>query len=195
MKKKHSGRISPPEQAALSFLLQDFNQCFEQMRYYDGQMISIFRFIFVAYTFLTGVVTSLYQYYGNHHLQLQMPAVITLSVALALGVFSFAIIIRNRIYFVRVARYINEQRAMFLAWKPMGFENQARMYIRPEQPLYFNGWSSQSWLLYIMAFLNAMVLLAIGFFTCGFSWGVYLLAALIFTLQLLAAVWTLKAYE
>jgi len=196
MKKNKSLPISPQEQAALNFLNSDFNQCFEQMRYYDNQIVSIFKFMFVAYTFLTGVVTSLYQYFVTKEMNLQLPAILTLSVALLLGIFIFAIILRNRVYFVRVARYLNEQRALFLEFHPLGFENNTHMYTRSDQPLYFNWWSSQSWLIYIVACLNSMVLLVIGLFLATHFWKIYAGIAFFFLIiQITLAVFILKARE
>ncbi len=52
---------SPGPDDSAAFLARDFNQCFEQMRYYDGQLWDICKFAFTAYTVLIGVAVGLYQ--------------------------------------------------------------------------------------------------------------------------------------
>ena len=121
---------------------------------------------------------------------------LTLSVGLLLGIVIFAVIIRNRIYFVRMARYVNELRELFLQHKPLGFENHTRMYTRSDEPYYFNWLSSQSWLIYIVAFLNAMVLFVIGLFASAYPLGIYAaLALFFFAIQIAAAILALQARE
>jgi hypothetical protein len=196
MTTKKSVAQSPGDLASLQFLYHDFDQCFEQMRYYDNQIISIFKFVFVTYTFLTGIVTSLYQFFAAKALDLYLPAILTLSVGLVLGVFIFAVILRNRIYFVRTARYVNEIRELFLMHKPLGFENHTQMYTRYDEPRYFNWLSSQSWLIYIVAFLNSMVLFVIGLFAGAYPVAIYTFMALFFfAIQIASAVVALKARE
>ncbi|MCD4813336.1 hypothetical protein K8S19_06545 [bacterium] len=181
------------EQAALAFMRDDFNQCFEQMRYYDNQIVGIFKFLFVVYTFLTGVVTALYQYFLGTAPTMKTPAVVTLGVGLLLGMFLYAILIRNRIYFVKAARYINMQRVFFMKIKPLGFENAVPMYDQPDRPRHFNWISSQSWMIYMVAFLNAMVFYMISLFSRSFSsLAGAAIAFSVFCIQIAAAVIVLK---
>lgn len=149
-----SGQINnnlEQEKEALKFLERDFNQNFQQMRHYDAQIFDIIKFMFTAYSALIGVAIGLYQFGLKENYDFSASAIAALGVGLVLGLFMFALIVRNRVYFVQVVRYINEQRGFFLAFKPMGFKNKSKMYINHEQPPYFNWRSSHSWLCYIVA--------------------------------------------
>lgn len=144
--------FSEKERQALDFLGRDFNQCFQQMRHYDSQIVNIFKFMFVAYTGLIGIALGLFEINNN----LLIPAGLVLFLAFVLGIIFFALVIRNRVYFVQVTRYINEQRELFFKLEPMGFKNKSRMYTDPTNPPFFNKRSSQAWFTYIIAFMNAV---------------------------------------
>ena len=150
--------ISDQEKEALKFLERDFNQCFQQVRHYDAQIFDILKFMFAAYSALIGVAIGLYQFGLKEGKDLTFPAVAALIVGLVIGLFMFALTIRNSVYFVQVARYINEQRDFFFRFQPMGFENKSKMYTNHNQPPYFNWRSSHSWLCYIIATLNSILL-------------------------------------
>ena len=136
-----SQNTSEQEKQAFKFLERDFNQCFQQMRHYDTQIFDILKFLFTAYTALIGVAFALYRFGLKESIDFTFPAIAALTVALILGLFMFALTIRNRVYFVQVARYINEQRKFFFQFKPMGFDNKSKMYTNHNQPPYFN-WRS-----------------------------------------------------
>ena len=146
------------EKEALKFLERDYNQCFQQMRHYDAQILDILKFMFTAYSALIGVAVGFYQFGLKEGKDLSAPAIAALSVGLLLGVFMFFIVVRNRVYYVQVARYINEQRGLFFKLKPMGFENKSKIYTNHGQPPYFNWRSSHSWLFYIIGALNSVLL-------------------------------------
>ncbi len=122
---------------ALKFLQSDFNQCFEQMRYYDSQIFNILKFMFTGYSALIGISLGFYKFGLEKEIDLSIPIISALSIGLILGFFMFALTVRNRIYFVLVSRYINEQRGFFLQFKPLGFNNQTKMYTNRFQPLFF----------------------------------------------------------
>ena len=83
----------------------------------------------------------------------------------------YGLIIRNRLYFVVVCRYINEHRALFLASQPLGFTNSSGMYVDSSKPLYFDWLSWQSFLAYITALLNAVLIgMLIAFALDGHAW-------------------------
>lgn len=164
--------ISEQEKEALKFLERDFNQCFQQMRHYDSQIFDILKFMFTAYTALIGVALGLYQFGVKEKIYLIPPTIAALIIGLVLGAFMFYLVLINRAYYVRVARYINEQRNLFLAFKPLGFKNASRMYTNAKQP-YFSRESTQIWLAYIISALNSTllgVLLFILLASCSYKW-------------------------
>jgi len=188
--------LSEQEKEALKFLDRDFNQSFQQMRHYDAQIFDILKFTFAAYSALIGAALGLYQFGLKESKDLSLPAIAALSVGLILGLFMFALTIRNRVYFIQVARYINEQRGFFLKIKPMGFENLTRMYTNPKQPPYFNWRSSHSWLVYIVSGLNSSLLGCLVFILSSSWWKPAVVWSLIlFVLQLLIAVAYLVSRE
>lgn len=184
------------EKEALKFLERDFNQCFQQMRHYDSQIFDILKFMFTAYTVLIGAALGLFK--ANLQVDLTVPIVIALIIGLMLGAFMFYLALINRSYYVRVARYINEQRNLFLSFKPLGFENISRMYTDAKQP-YFSRESSQIWLTYIIGALNSTllgVLLFITFDSHCYRWLIVIGSGLILLgIQLVLVIQYLKSQE
>jgi hypothetical protein len=150
-------------EASCKFLENDFNQCFEQMRYYDSQIFEIVKHSFVVYSGLLGLSLTLYKLGLDNEKDFSFPAMAMLIVGVLFGLYLFALVVRNRVYFVLVTRYLNEHRSHFLKMGPLKFENLTKMYTNREQPPYFNWLSSQSWYMYLMATLNSTLLVAVVF--------------------------------
>jgi len=188
--------ITEQEKEALKFLERDFNQSYQQMRQYDTQIFDILKFMFTAYSVLIGLALGLYQFGLKENKDLVIPALAVLSVGLTIGLFMFALTIRNRVYFVQVVRYINEHRGFFLKYKPMGFENLSKLYINYKQPPYFNWRSSHSWLLYMIAALNSTLLGTLLYIYSPGIWCQTIGGSLtLFILQLIIAITYLKTRE
>jgi hypothetical protein len=170
-----------PDEAAEKFLDRDFNQCFTQMRHYDGQILDIVKFTFTTYTAILGITIGLYQFSTKEDVNLIPVGTAITLVGFLFGVVMTTLIVRNRVYFVVVARYINEHRRLFLQKKPFGFENVVGMYTSTSNPQYFNWRSSQSLFLYIVVLLNSIMLLAVLFPYCWlpFSIGAGLLSIVV----------------
>jgi len=169
------------------------------MRHYDSTIWDICKFTFAAYTTLIAVAIGLYEYSIDQQVNLIPASIATLSVGVLVGIFMFCLTVRNRVYFVVVARYINEQRQLFFSRKPLGFKNASRMYTNPSQPPFFDWRSSQAWLSYIMAALNSVLLATLVFaarhghdyrwFACALSF------VILFAAQLLVEVCYLRSRE
>jgi len=187
------------EKEALKFLERDFNQCFQQMRHYDTQNFGILRFSFTGYTTLISVGLGLYQFGLKESKNFTLPIIAALSIGFVIGLFMFTLAMRNRIYFVRIARYINEQRGLFLQFKPFGFENKSTMYTDCKRPAFFNWHSSQAYLCYIMAGLNSAlcgILLFIIFSSYCYKWTIVMGGSFaLFIIQLLIAISYLNLLE
>ncbi len=171
------------QKEALKFLERDFNQCFQQMRHYDAQIFDIIKFMFTTYAALFGIALGLYQYQVQGRASLSLPIIVVLGVGLVTGMFLFGLALRNRVYYVKVARYINEQRDLFFKHAPFGFSNTSGMYTSPTQPSYLNLRSSHGWFASVLAFLNstlAGILLYVVTFHLGApdpsKWNVHVLA-------------------
>lgn len=158
----------------LAFLQSDFDRCFEQARYYDSQSVDIFKFLATFFTVVAGGGIGLYEFAVEKHVDLTFAIVTGFLIALFFGLGLFGLVVRNRVYFVGCMRYINEQRQVFLALKPLGFRNASGMYTDARHPRYFNWLSSQLFLMYSIAALNAVLLSLVlilakngGFLTFG----------------------------
>ncbi|MDD5055846.1 MAG: hypothetical protein PHZ00_06300 [Candidatus Peribacteraceae bacterium] len=152
------------EQAAAQFLERDFDQCFEQMRHYDGQIWDLFKFTLASYTTILGAAVGLYQYSLENGIDFVPVALVLLVVGFLFGLCMYALVIRNRVYFVCVAKYINEHRGFFLKTKPLGFSNASKMFTNLKRPQFFNWRSSQLFFSYLIASLNAILLSMLFYF-------------------------------
>lgn len=177
------------EKEAVRFLERDFNQCFQQMRHYDSQIFDILKFMFTAYSVLIGIAIGVYQFGLKENHDLSLAAIAAIITGLILGIFMFALTIRNRVYFVLVTRYINEHREFFLNHYPLGFKNKTKMYTNYTQPPYFNWRSSQSWLCYISAALNSVLLMVLLYILFPREWGLILgFSGIFYLLQIAIAI-------
>ncbi|MGA7741098.1 MAG: hypothetical protein WCE40_04600 [Polyangia bacterium] len=187
------------EEDGAKFLDRDFNQCFNQMRHHDSQILEIVKFALTAYAALVGAALAFYKYGLDKGADYRSPGVAISIVGLMLGIALLALVIRNRAYFVLVARYINEHRAFFLKDRPLGFANVTRMYTNPSQPQYFNWRSSQALLCYSLAILNSGLLGLVVYFIFDKSqhrwWMVGIGGVLLLGAQLGPAIAYLKSRE
>lgn len=199
-----SGQLTDRQKEEAKFLERDFNQCFQQARHYDGQILDICKFAFTAYTAITGASLALYKYGKDKDIDIdyRLPAGSLLLVGFLIGICLLALVVRNRVYFVLVTRYVNEHRKHFLDAEPLTLKINTRIYRNPMQPSYFNWHSSQSLLLYVLAILNSVLLGLGSFFLFGAFQVVESLAyrssvILLFLslLQLVVAICYLKSQE
>jgi hypothetical protein len=186
---------TPSNEMAEKFLERDFNQCFTQMRHYDVQIVDVVKFMFATDTTLIGVAVGLYQFSKKEGVDLIPAAQAILAIGFVFGLFMLHLVTRSRVYFVVLARYINEHRQFFLKHKPMGFQNLAGMYTNPAHPRYFYWQSSQVVYLYLVAALNSILLtgLLTAFGLPRWYWIIGFLASLI--LQVGCVVLYLKCRE
>ena len=185
------------ETEAAKFLERDFEQCFQQMRHYDAQIFDICKFAFTAYTAVIGAALAIYKYGIDRSIDYNAPAIGILAAGLLLGVCMTALVVRNRVYFVFVTRYINEHRHFYLSIKPLGFENRTRMYTNSNLPPFFNWRSSQTLLLVVLSGLNSFLLGTIIFLYRGDQNWFWVLATggLFWLGQTISAVAYLKSRE
>lgn len=145
------------EKINTSYLIADFEQCFEQMRHYDRIELVIIRSAFTVYLAVIGGGSTLYQWGIERNLDLKTLIGILMFIGFILGTIFLGILVRNRCYFVKVARYVNEQRNLFLKNNILGLENLSKMYTDFRNPAYFNWFSIYSWLMYLLCFLNSLL--------------------------------------
>ena len=180
-----------------TFLERDFNQCFDQIRHYDGQIWDICKFTFTGFAAIIGVSIGLFQYSIEKYVNLIPAAIAVLIVGIILGIFMLYLGLRNRVYFVIFSRYINEHRRHFISHKPLGFENATGMFADPSKPPYFDWRSSQLWFLNVICALNSALIAALLYFSSycyNLSWIWYLLSFFIlFAIQFYISMRYLKS--
>jgi hypothetical protein len=191
--------LSDQEKEIAKFLDRDFNQCFQQMRYYDGQIVDICKFAFTSYIAVAGGALALYKYGMEKNINYTLPAVAVLCLVAVFGFILLGLVVRNRVYFVLMARYLNEHRAFFLKDKPLEFANKSHMFTDYMEPPYLRWLSSQLWVIYSIVLLNATMIGIAGLLLCldwdkGREWCLFpALAALV--AQLIGSVRYLQTRE
>jgi hypothetical protein len=143
-----------------NLLVEDFSQCFEQLRHYDLLFRSELQFGFAAVGAVLTAAGALLSHYGFTPLSLGVAACLLIFAAIA-GIALPIGLGRNRHYFAVVARYVNCIRNFYLSAPPDGFTDDVGMYRRPDEPRLFNLSSGQT---YQLILLNASlsVLFAAG---------------------------------
>ena len=139
----------------VKLLEADFNQCFQQMRHYDCMMYEVIKFMASAYIALIGAGIGVYEFGVTKGQDYTLVVLVTFSIAFLLGLFMYMSLIRNRVYYVHVTRYVNEIRKLILDKKPLGFENKSKMYTNYQQPPFFNWRSSQAYIMYVSSTINS----------------------------------------
>lgn len=148
----------------IKFLERDFNQCFSQIRHYDSQIIDIFKFGFTFYTFVIGAIIGLSEFAKKENLHLLLGIQAVLILGILCGLFILWLMVRNRVYFVKVTRYINEHRRFFLDKELTGFSNESRMYDDPDYPKFFSWRSSHALFFYMSSILNSGLIITLFHF-------------------------------
>jgi hypothetical protein len=125
-----------PDEAKTVFenLLQsDFEQCFEQMRHYDDVFQNSLQFVYTGVVAVAGASGTLFSIWGTKTSNLATLSFILLFSWVA-GIVVVMELAKNRVYFARVARYVNEIRDVYLDKKPAGVTNKAKMFTDPTFP-------------------------------------------------------------
>lgn len=134
------GEDNRSKQVAKELLVTDFQQALYLHRHYDEMNLKLTNFAFgqvivcfgACWTLLYAMQTNS----GNSFLQKWIPwgifGILLLSAAFSL--LSILLICKNRSYFVRICRYINELRDYAITNNDFGFANQSKMWHNPKFP-------------------------------------------------------------
>jgi hypothetical protein len=198
-KNESSQSFSETENAGIEFLRVDFDESYQQMRHYEEGFINICKFAFFAYSSITATALGLYKFGIEKKIDLSGIAGLIVIIGLIVGLILFWIIVRNRVYFVQAAHYINEIRKTFLEHKPMGFENKSQMYTDYRKPPFYNLYSSQIWFCHMIAFLNTILLGTSMYMyvadTCTKALIIEVACVLFLGIQVICAVLYWKSYD
>ncbi|HEX7575018.1 MAG TPA: hypothetical protein VF360_01465, partial [Candidatus Methanoperedens sp.] len=142
------------ETDSLSFLLGEYNQCYEHMRHYDNTRLSLAEFALSFYSIIATIVFAILEYYSE-----KMNNYIYLEIGLFLFFVSFSgfliinMLAQNRADFVKVARQVNSIRKELIALNRISFKNF--LYV-DSFPNAYNSKSTHILLLYFVSFVNAV---------------------------------------
>lgn len=191
---------SDAEKEALKFLDRDFNQCFQQMRHYDTQIVEAVKFLFTVYAALATATVALNQLASRAFTGLVSVISLALFCAVVIGLAMFALIVRNRVYYVHAARYVNEQRRHFLRYQPFGFSNTSGMYDDPTKPPFVDLPSAHTFMAGAVAFMNSVMVGVAVYLVSGRydAWGIagaVIAALLIFVVQVGLSILYLSSRE
>lgn len=163
-KKEESDPGPDPEknEAAITFLSNDFNESFSQLRHYDSMMWDVTKFVmaellgvlFAVWTISCFGIASKIPFIQEYYLYVVGGI---LFVGYLFGILVVITLSRLRLYFTVVAKYINEHRNFFLKAKPLGFENQSGMYTDFKNPKPFDLPSFHIISIHIVSALNSIL--------------------------------------
>lgn len=154
----------PSKEYSADLMIADFSQCMETHRHYDSLNWQITKFAFGEILVAIGACWTVYSFdmAKDTEPELKWLAIGLIGlVSWLFGILSIYTIVKNRGYFVRTSRHINELRHHAIASKPMGFENSAHFWEDPTYPKVRDWKSTQFFSLYMLVLL----LMAISYLT------------------------------
>ncbi len=145
------------------FLYHDFEQCFQQMRHYDSQSWDIIKFCFGEVLLAVTAIWGLYCFSTEPQNASNLVSIhfnwLTLTILLISYIFVFIssyLVARNRVYYVKTSRYINEFRKLAIDAHPYGFKNVYKFYDNYNLPKVNEKKSTQLVSLYSIIFLGVI---------------------------------------
>lgn len=163
-KRKKPDQEDEYRQEAISFLGRDFGEAFNQLRAYDAQIWEILKYSFGQ---LVGSIAAVWTIFSFASVT-NAPAILSASwkpvgatilvISFLFGLLAVQLILRNRVYFSATARYINEQRGLFLSGKPIGFANLSNYYSDYHFPKPFDAGSTQVLTVYVIVLISSILL-------------------------------------
>lgn len=189
---EENGGVSenPPVDYCKSLLLEDFSQSMNTHRHYDTVNWDITKFTFSEILIAIGACWTIYTFangIGENVKWLTMAIVCAASWLFA--IMALYTIVKNRTYFVRISRHINELRNHVLKVEPIGFKNLTGFWHNPKYPKVKDWCSTQFVSIYMIGILSialavATAVFAIKWLTCD-SLYYYMLVPIVSTLALL----------
>lgn len=152
--------IEPPLDYCGQLLIEDFSQSMEMHRHYDSLNWQITKFAFGEILVAIGACWSVFNWdlakETSPNLKWIVMSIIC-GASLVFGIISIFTIVKNRVYFVRTSRHINELRHHVLQRQPYGFKNFTHFWEDPQYPRVKDYDSTQFLSLYMLIFLNMVI--------------------------------------
>lgn len=159
----NNNKIQNKANASINFLQEDFSQSYQQMRHYDNLIFNIVNFSFVQLLFGIGAIWTVYGFdkskdvsgFLNENYKYIIIGILV--ICYIFSSFASFQIYKNRIYFVRTAKYINYHRHFFLSKKFIGFENKTKFYEDYNEPKNFDIYSTHLIFLLLMLIISFII--------------------------------------
>lgn len=180
----------PPLDYCGQLLIEDFSQSMEMHRHYDSLNWQITKFAFGEILVAIGACWTVFNLDSLNSATPSLKWIVMLlicSVSWLFGMLSIYTIVKNRVYFVRTARHINELRNHVLQRIPYGFTNESNFWANPAYPIVRDYRSTQYVSLYMIVILTTVLSVAVVYSIMrmlqsdNFSW---LFLATAFTISL-----------
>ena len=185
-----------PNQLSQQLLVNDFQQAFYMLRHYDDVNWNLTKFAFGQVLVSLGACWTIYykscELADNKILQdyslVGMIVILLLSAAFTL--MTILAICKNRSYFVRVSRYINEHRHLTFESNKGVFTNVSKMWENPNFPKVKDWGSTQMICLFLLCacYLLELILAGCLAFIDGICFCKLILVVLLFLLALIVCV-------
>lgn len=188
------GTENKNEQLSNQLIINDFQQAFYMLRHYDDVNWNLTKFAFGQVLVTLGACWTIF--YKSSELQdnkvLQdyslMGMILILLLSAGFSLMTIIAICKNRSYFVKVSRYVNEHRHFALECKKDFFFNISEMWNNPRYPKVKDWGSTQMICLYLLCscyflelILASSLILVTGFCFCKFTIviGLFLIASIV----------------
>lgn len=176
----------------VTFLMQEFNQCFTQMRHYDSKRITLAQYAFSFYSAIVTATIALnkFFYYERNIYNIDFSLTLLLLLGSVIGFAIVVILVRNRIYFVMVAKQVNSIRNTLLNLSSLSqikFDNFCPT--NTNKPKLYNVESTHLKLIFLLSLINSVFLCFAGFFMLRFTDGPTWLYFLVLPILLLVSLY------
>jgi hypothetical protein len=153
----------------------DFQECMSMLRHYDSVNWDLVKFAFGQVLVVVGacwtILTSENKFAPLDALRVGITNYVVGGILLASALFvllAILAILKNRTYFVKMSRYLNEHRNNAIRNNLLGFNNISKMWHNPEFPKIVDCTSTQLYCFYLLV-LCFLVLLSMSLYCLTFS--------------------------
>lgn len=162
------GMASVSKEYLKDMMAVDFQECMGMLRHYDSVNWDLTKFTFGQVLVVIGACWTILNAERKkgetlwNVLNDGMSNYIVGSVLFLSACFVFltlSVILKNRTYFVKMSRYLNEHRKNVLQEQPFGFVNQSKMWCNPDFPPIIDKKSTQLLCVYLFAMCLVLLLL------------------------------------
>ena len=176
-----SNMVSVSKEYLKDMMAVDFQECMGMLRHYDSVNWDLTKFTFGQVLVVIGACwtilnaerekgETLWNVLNDGLSNYIVGSILFLSACFVF--LALSAILKNRTYFVKMSRYLNEHRKNVLQKHPFGFENQSKMWCNPEFPLIIDKKSTQLLCMYLFAMcLVVLLFVSLGCLFLNTSYG------------------------